>query len=179
MSRPPSGNGDLARGAGASAVKGAVLIGVAVIGGIFLLQRVNDSKASPSAAASTTPTTVKHPTTTAPPATTAPTTPTTVAGPVVQPAQLRVLVLNGSGISGQARAMRTKLEQAGYTNQPQANTWTGHQQAGTTVMCKPGLAREGVALSQQTALQGSKVVPIPTPPPPADSDVQCIVVVGT
>ena len=88
-------------------------------------------------------------------------------------------MLNGSGISGQARAMRTKLEQAGYTNQPQANTWTGHQQAGTTVMCKPGLAREGVALSQQTALQGSKVVPIPTPPPPADSDVQCIVVVGT
>ena len=175
MSRPPSGTGDVARSAGASALKGALLIGVAVIGGIFLLQRVDDTKSS--SAAPTTPTTVKpSPSTTSP---STGTSSTTVAGPVVQPAQLRVLVLNGSGITGRANAMRTKLVQAGYTNQPQANTWTGHVQAGNTVMCKPGLDREGVALSQQTALQGSKIVPIPTPPPPADPDVQCIVVVGT
>jgi hypothetical protein len=177
VSRPPSGNGDLVRGAGTSAIKGAVLIGVAIIGGIFLLQRVDDSKANSSAAASSTPTTVNPPATTTPPTTV--TSPTTVAGPVVQPGQLRVLVLNGSGITGRARAMSGKLEQAGYTNQPQANTWTGHVQPGNTVMCKSGLSREAAALSQQTALQGSRVVPIPSPPPPADSNVQCIVVVGT
>ena len=45
-------------------------------------------------------------------------------------------------------------------------------------MCKPGLDREAVALSQQTALQGAKVVAFPTPAPPFSTDVDCVVVVG-
>lgn len=169
----PSGGG-LARGAGASAVKGALLIGLAVIVGVFLLQRVDTSKAgSPTTTAkkpATTTTTGKPPSTT--------TTSTQPSTPMKTPDQLRVIVLNGGAPTGAANTMRTNLQQVGYTNQPQANTWTGHNQTGNTLMCKPGFDREKVALSQQTPLQGAKVVPFASPAPPFSSDVDCVVVVG-
>ena len=169
----PSGGGDLARGAGSAALKGALLIGLAVIVGVFLLQRVDTSKAgSPS-------TTAKKPaaTTTSQPAATTSTS-TVPSTPMKTPDQLKVIVLNGGAPTGGAAAMRTSLQQVGYTNQPQANTWTGHHQTGDTLMCKEGLDREKVALSQQTPLQGASVVDFASPPPPFSSDVDCVVVVG-
>jgi hypothetical protein len=173
MSRPP-GSGDLARSAGSAALKGALLIGLAVSVGVFLLQRVDTSKAG----APVTTTTVRHATTTT--TRPAPTTSTSTvpATPMKTPDQLRVIVLNGGAPTGAAATMRTSLQQVGYTNQPQANTWSGHHQTGNTLMCKPGFDREKVALSQQTPLQGAKVVDFPTPPPPFSSDVDCVVVVG-
>jgi hypothetical protein len=45
-------------------------------------------------------------------------------------------------------------------------------------MCKEGLDREKVALSQQAPLQNATVVDFPSPPPPFSSDVDCVVVVG-
>jgi hypothetical protein len=175
MNRPSGGNGDLARDAGAAAMKGAALIGLAVIVGVFLLQHVDTTKAgsATSTARSTakTTTTVRHPSST--------TTPTTQpATPPKSPDQLKVIVLNAGAPTGAAALLRTKLEQVGYTNQPPANSWSGHSQAGKTVFCKNGLAREAVALSQQTALSGAKVSAFPTPAPPFSSDVDCVVVVG-
>jgi hypothetical protein len=171
----PSGGGDLARGAGSAALKGAVLIGLAVIVGVFLLQRVDTSKAGSPA------TTAKKPaattTTTSQPKTTTSTS-TVPATPMKTPDQLRLIVLNGGAPTGAAAAMRTSLQQVGYTNQPQANTWAGHHQTGDTLMCKPGFDREKVALSQQTPLQHASVVDFPSPPPPFSSDVDCVVVVG-
>ena len=171
MSRPSGGG--LARGAGASAVKGALLIGLAVIVGVFLLQRVDTSKAgSPTTTAKhAATTTTTHPVST----TTTSSMPTT---PMKTPDQLRVIVLNGGAPTGAAATMRTQLQQVGYTNQPQANTWSGHHQTGNTLMCKPGFDREKVALSQQAPLQGASVVAFPTPAPPFTSDVDCVVVVG-
>lgn len=175
MNRPSGGNGDLARSAGAAALKGAALIGLAVIVGVFLLQRVDTSNARsptthPKTPAKTTTTQRRRNETT--------TTTTLPAAPPKSPAQLKVIVLNGGAPTGAAAQMRTKLQQVGYTNQPQANSWTGHSQTGKTVICKAGLEREAVALSQQTALSGAKVVPFPTPAPPFSTDVDCVVVVG-
>ena len=45
MSRPPGDGGEFARGASAAVAKGAALIGLAVIVGVFLLQRVDTSTA--------------------------------------------------------------------------------------------------------------------------------------
>jgi hypothetical protein len=172
MSRP-SGGGDVTRGAGSAALKGALLIGLAVLVGVFLLQRVDTSKAG------TPTTTVRHaPTTTTTQPVSTTTTSTVPATPPKSADQVRVLVLNGGAPTGAAATMRTSLINVGYTNQPQANTWTGHQQTGNTLMCKPGFDREKVALSQQTPLQGAHVVDFPTPPPPYSSDVDCVVVVG-
>ena len=88
-------------------------------------------------------------------------------------------MLNGGAATGAAATLRTKLLRVGYTNQPQASTWTGHRQSGTTLMCRAGLDREKVALSQQTALQGAKVVAFPSPAPPFSDGVDCVVVVGS
>ena len=175
MSRPSGGSGDFARGASAAAVKGAALIGLAVIVGLFLLQRVDTSTAGSSTTlvkpAKTTTTAHSSQTTT----TTSTTLPTT---PKKTPDQLKLLVLNGGAPTGAAKTLRTTLLQVGYTNQPQASTWTGHRQTGKTLMCRPGLDREQVALSQQTALQGAKIVPFPTPAPPFSDGVDCVIVVG-
>ena len=179
MNRPSGGNGELARGASAAAAKGAALIGLAVIVGVFLLQRVDTSSAgkSPSTtpvhAARTTTTTARRPSASTTTSTTQPST------PVKTPDQLKVLVLNGGAATGTAARLRTSLQQVGYTNQPQASTWSGHRQTGKSVMCRSGLAREAVALSQQTSLQGAKVVPFPTPAPPGSDGVDCVVVVGS
>jgi LytR cell envelope-related transcriptional attenuator len=175
MSRPSGGNGDLARGAGAAAAKGAALIGLAVLVGVFLLQRVDTSTARSS---TTTESTAKTTTSvhTTQPSTTSTTQPST---PAKTPDQLKLIVLNGGAPTGAANGLRTQLQQAGYTNQDPANTWTGHTQTGKSIMCKAGLAREAVALSQQTALQGAKVVDFPTPAPPSSDAVDCVVVVGS
>ncbi len=160
-------------------LKGGLLIALAVVIGVFLLQRVDSGKASSTTAA--TASTKPKTTTTVKKAAEPTTTTTTVpAGPAKTPDQVRVIVLNGGAPSGQAAKMRTQLLQAGYTNQPQANNWSGHQQAGNTVQCRAGLDREAVALSQQNALQGSKVAPYPNPAPSVvPSDVDCLVVVGS
>jgi hypothetical protein len=177
MNRPSGGNGDLVRGAGAAAMKGAALIGLAIIVGVFLLQRVDTSTGSPTTTAAKAP---AKSTTTQPRAARSTTTSTTQpATPRKTPDQLKVIVLNGGAATGAAALLRTKLEQVGYTNQPPANTWSGHKQSGKTVFCKNGLSREAVALSQQTALSGAKVSAFPTPAPPFSADIDCVVVIGT
>jgi len=165
------------RGAGAAALKGAALIGLAIIVGVFLLQRVDTSTGSPT----TTAKTPAKSTTTQPRAAQSSTSTSTTqpATPPKTPDQLKVIVLNGGAATGAAALLRTKLQQVGYTNQPPANSWTGHKQTCKTVFCKNGLAREAVALSQQTALSGAKVSAFPTPAPPFSADVDCVVVVGS
>ena len=140
------------------------------------MQRADTNKATtaaaPSGASAKTTTTVRRPSET----TTSTTQPAT---PPKSTDQLKVLVLNGGAPTGAAALVRTKLLQVGYTSQPPASTWTGHTQKGKTVFCKNGLAREAVALSQQTALSGARVSAFPTPAPPDSTDVDCVVVVGS
>lgn len=174
MTSTSEGNGEPPRGASSAALKGALLIGLAVIVGLFLLQRADDDNTS---AGNSTTKPTETTTTTAPRATT--TTSTVPASPAKTPAELSVIVLNGGAATGQAAEMSNALTTAGYTNQTAANNWEGHSQQGNTVLCKPGRQREAVALSQQTALQGSTIGDYPEPvPSPVPADNDCIVVVG-
>lgn len=171
-----SESGEPPRGASSAALKGALLIGLAVIVGLFLLQRADDDP-NTSASGGTTKPPAGSTTTTVPAATT--TTSTVPASPPKQPAELALIVLNGGAATGKAKEMENALTAAGYTNQTAANNWEDHTQQGNSVLCKPGRQREAVALSQQTALQGSTIGDYPDPVPgtvPADND--CIVVVG-
>ncbi len=176
---PPNGG---ARSPSFNLGKGAVLLVLAIIVSVVLLQTVHNGSAK--SAATTPPTTAKttHPTVTTVPPTSATTATTAPAGPVKTPDQLRVLVLNGGAAAGSAKSMSQNLSQKGYTNQADANTWSGHSQQGDTVLCRAGLDREATALA--TTVGGG--TPVPTPafpspappfsagPPPAD----CVVVVG-
>jgi hypothetical protein len=174
MSPQSGGNGGDLRGAGSSAAKGALLIAVAIVIGIFLLQQV-DSDADTR---STPPGSTKPKTTTTVAAGPSSSTTTVPALPAKEPDQLAVIVLNGGAPSGTADDLRTQLLQAGYTNQPDANNWEGHTQTGKSVLCKPGREREAVALSQQAALQGASVEAFPDPAPPFSEELDCVVVVG-
>jgi hypothetical protein len=176
MSRQPGGgpSGDVVRGAGFAAAKGALLIGLAVIIGIFLLQRVDtgDNGSAAGGSAPKTTTTAKSTQTT-----TGRSTTTTTRLPAKTPAQLHVLVLNGGAPAGEATRQSNALKQKGYTNQDPPNTWTSKSQTGNTALCKPGLDREAQALALAVG-SGTTVQPFPTPAPPFSENVDCVVVVG-
>lgn len=166
----------MARGAGYAAFLGAALIGVAVIIGIVLLQIGDNNDNGPASAASTKTTTT---TTTTKPRTTG-TTPDTSGDttPPRPPSQVHIIVLNGGAASGQAAHTSSGLKLNGYTNQDDANTWTGHTQVGNTVYCRAGLQREGAALA--THVTGAKLsLPYPTPAPPFTDGTDCVVIVGS
>lgn len=166
----------MARGAGYAAFLGAVLIGVAVIIGIVLLQIGDRNDNGPVAGGKTHP---KNTTTTTTKKQTHTSTPTTshTTKPTRSPGQVHLIVLNGGAPSGAAAHTSSLLKLKDYTDQDNANTWSGHHQTGDTVYCRTGLQREGAALV--TAVPGSKLsIPYPTPAPPFSAGTDCVVVVG-
>ena len=94
------------------------------------------------------------------------------------PSQVHLIVLNGGAPSGEAAHTASLLKLKGYTNQDDANTWTGHQQTGNTVYCHAGLQREGAALATAASRAPSSAIPYPTPAPPFSAGTDCVVVVG-
>ena len=176
MSRQQSGGGraEVARGAGYAAFLGAALIGVAVVIGVVLLQIGDRNDNGPKSATSPPKSTTS---TTKPRSSSTTSTSTGSTAPARSPSQVHLIVLNGGAPSGEAAHTASGLRLKGYTNQNDANTWTGHQQSGTTVYCKAGLQREGAALAAQ--LPGAKLsLPYPTPAPPFTDGTDCVVVVG-
>jgi LytR cell envelope-related transcriptional attenuator len=181
MSRQVSGRGNgrgnggnVARGAGFAAAKGAALIGVAVVIGIVLLNVVDDGSNGPASDTATGATT----TTTAAPSTTKPSTATTAdTVPAKTPAELAVLVLNGGAPGGAAASKSNDLKLKGYTNELPPADWSGKTQTGNVVMCKPGLDQEAAALATAVG-QGTPVQAFPDPAPPGSGNADCVVVVG-
>jgi hypothetical protein len=178
MSRQQSGGGraEVARGAGYAAFLGAVLIGVAVIIGIVLLQIGDRNNTGPSGAAAPP----KSTTSTTKPPSSSTTTSTTSdsATPPRPPSEVHIIVLNGGAPSGEAAHTASGLRLKGYTNQDDANTWSGHTQTGNTVYCQAGYEREGAALA--TGVTGAKLsIPYPTPAPPFTDGTNCVVIVGS
>src|SRR5258708_1225747 len=154
MSRQQSGGGraEVARGAGYAAFLGAALIGVAVVIGVVLLQIGDRNDNGPKSATSPPKSTTS---TTKPKSSTTTSTSTGSGAPGGTGSEVHWIVLNGGAPAGAAAHTASGLRLKGYTNQNDANTWTGHQQSGTTVYCKAGLQREGAALAAQ--LPGAKL----------------------
>ena len=144
-----------------SAVRGAVLVGAAIVLGIILLNVVN-GVGSPGSSSRSTPGLTT--------ASTAGTT-TTTAGK-----QLKLVVFNASGVSGAATAEANKLRGLGYAILFTGNATT--PQTGTTVACK---AEIGVGprdtLTKATAI-GATVASFPSPVPTTATSADCIVTVG-
>jgi hypothetical protein len=184
MSRQQSGGGrgEVARGAGYAALLGAGLIGVAVVIGIVLLQIGDQDNTGPSGTAAPP----KSTTSTTQPTSTSTTTNTSDSSvPARLPSEVHIIVLNGGAPSGEAAHTASGLRLKGYTSQDDANTWTGHTQAGDSVYCRAGFEREGTALATGvTALEAGGAdakfsIPYPTPAPPFTDGTDCVVVVGS
>ena len=114
--------------------------------------------------------------------TTADTSGTTVAA--LAPAQVRLIVVNASGVNGVAKTTRDALKAKGYTAQEEPNTLAATRK-GSAVQCRAGLSREATALVTQLTNKTNKVVAeaFPAAMPKLGkgtipASVQCIVVIG-
>jgi hypothetical protein len=177
VERNRTGNsGGFARSVAFSAVRGAALIGLAVIIGIVLLQVIDDGTSGPigdggSVSAGGTTATTATPSSNS----TGTTVPTTAAAPVKPPAQVAVLVLNGSGRVGAATAESNSLKGSGYQTLTPADAT---KRTGNIVYFKPGYDRE-CALVANSVGGNAKTEAIPTPPPTGSENASCVVIIGT
>ncbi len=161
-----------------SAARGAALIGIAVIIGIVLLQVIDDGTSGPigdggssASAGGTTNTTAAGSGSTDSTSTTS----TTSSTPVKPPAQVVVLVLNGSGRPGAATAQSNALKAKGYQTLVPADAT---DRAGNVVYFKPGFDRECTTVA--ASVDGApKVEAIPTPPPTGSDTANCVVILGS
>ena len=163
-------------GAGSSTIKGALLVGAAVVLGIVLLQVVDDGSSGPVASgrspvASTTTTTVKKSSTT-----TGNKTTTTKATPVKTPAQIKLLVLNAGAPTGSGKTVAATLRSRGYTNQGEPNNDPNHR-TGKQVQCRAGLTREASTLAILLGTGTTKAT-LGSPGPPGSTGYDCVVLVG-
>ncbi|MFN8052756.1 MAG: LytR C-terminal domain-containing protein [Acidimicrobiales bacterium] len=107
-------------------------------------------------------------------------TTTTSSTPVVTtpPASLKVLVGNGSGVTGRAKSTADKLAALGYTD---IKAVDGKSTATTVVYFATGLDNDGIALARQMNLSDDRAQPLPADSPlkvPV-GDAKLVVLVGT
>jgi hypothetical protein len=158
-----------------SAARGAALIAIAVIIGIVLLQVIDDGTSGPigdggsAAAGGTT-------NSTSPDAGTdsSSTTSTTAATPVKPPAEVAVLVLNGSGRPGAATTQSNALKAKGYQTLTPTDA---PDRTGNIVYFAAGFDRECTTVA--TSVDGApKVEAMPSPPPTGSETASCVVILG-
>jgi hypothetical protein len=153
-------------------MRGALLIAAAVLLGAGLLANGFSDDHSILSNSGPTPTTKKSSTT----------TPT--SAPVVQahdPAQVKVLVLNGSGKAGIAKAGADVLKAANYTTLEPSNA-KGGTIATSIVYFVAGYDADAATITAKLGLQANAAQPLPTPPPAevADpKDAHIVVLIGT
>jgi len=154
-----------------AALRGALLIGVAIaLGAVLLAQGFGDNGFIGSG--SNTSTTVKHSDTST---TTAP------AAQAHDPATVRVLVLNGSGKTGIAKATSDQLKAANYTTLDPANAANGATVDTSIVYFQAGYDADAQAIAAKLGLAPSAAQALPVPPPPTvgdPKDANVVVLVG-
>lgn len=145
-----------------TAARGAVLIGVAVVLGIVLLQVVDKGGSGGGVS----------------PPVTQPgdgSTTSTTGDDGRSPEDVRVLVLNASGIANAAGTKANELRGLGYAI---AGTGNSEQRTGSGVACISGFEKEADALAR-TLGAGYSVETYPEPPPEGAENADCIVILGS
>ena len=153
-----------------AAGRGGVLLAVAVILGVVLLNKADDTphRVSAGPGNGVSDTTDEVTTTTAPPTST-----TAAARP---PREVKILSANGTKVNGAAGRVRDTLRAQGYN--VLAPTEAKPVDA-SAVYFTPGYEREAAAAAQVLKLAPTAVRPLPNPPPLADlRGANVLVVVG-
>lgn len=160
-----------------SAIRGAGLVGLAVILGIVLLQVIDKGPSGGTTASSSRSTTKTTPATTprtgggvttSTPSTTAKGTGARARG------EVRAIVFNAGAASGAAAIMTNKLRTLGYQLAPPSNT---NPRKGMAVQCKQGYDKEATQLQGDVG-QGTTVEPFANPALPGTDNVNCVVLLG-
>ena len=152
--------------------RGTGLVALALLIGIVLLQW-SDASTDAAAGGITPPTG----TPVAPPETSTTTVSTAPPGPKT-PADLTVLVLNGSGRNQQAGPMSDRLKVVGYKTLTPGNA---DRRDTSVVLCKPGLDQEASALVAATGLPATAGVLDEAAASGMEgaSDADCVVIIGS
>ena len=187
MSDPDDGNPrsdarDLMRGASPQMAKTVGLLLAAFILGVVMLNIFDDGATTKVETSKGNTTTTKKGSNPGEPTTTKGTSGTTVAE--LAPKQVRLIVLNASGVNGVAKSTANALKAKGYTMQENPNTAPATRK-GSAVQCRAGLSREGATLVKQLTNKTNKVVAedFPTALPKLakgtiPATVQCLVIIG-
>lgn len=181
-SRPQQNKG-FAQSVAFSAARGALLIGAAVVLGIVLLQVVDSGSPRDFGDGGGSTATSSTTSTTAPASGSTTTTTAAKSGSkggaaVKQPGEIRVQVLNGSGVQGAAASMSQKLQSSGYVVVEPTDTSSA---TGNAVYCTSGLDEEAAALAAAAGTDpAATAAAMPDPPPSGtDSSANCVVVLGS
>jgi hypothetical protein len=160
-----------------SAIRGAGLVGLAVILGIILLQVIDkgpsgttttsSSRGATKTTQATTPKTGGGATTSTP-STTAKGTGARARG------EVRVIVFNAGAAAGAAANMTNKLRTLGYQLAPPSNS---NPRRGTAVQCKQGFDKEATQLQGDVG-PGTTIEPFANPALPGTENVNCLVLLG-
>ena len=162
-------DGSFTRSAGNAVGRGVVLLAIALGIGLLLLNSVDAEPPGASVATGGGGAT----TTTAAPDTEEP---TTTLPPVRQPAEVKVIVANGSSVNGAAAAVSDKLKPAGYNLLAGVNATVKVQSP--VVYFAAGFDREAAAVAAALGLDAAAVTkPMPEQPPVADLQSANVLVV--
>ncbi|MDQ2648619.1 MAG: LytR C-terminal domain-containing protein [Actinomycetota bacterium] len=168
----------------ANPARGAALVVVAVLIGLFLLRNGLDTSdvvtGSPSSGGSTDLGVTDGGSTDEGTTDDGSTTDSTVG--VRPPSQVPTIVLNGSGVSGAAKRYSSVLAALAYSlTNPEGGNATNNVQA-TQVLYGPGYDREAVAVAEALAAASGQAAPTPTPigtvQPGTTNNAQVVVVLG-
>ncbi len=150
-----------------SPAKGAVLVIVALLVGFALLRDEGSSTAQIDVGSSGNPTVTDDGGSTT-------TSSSTTTAPPRAPEEVKVLVANGSGVTGAAGAVSSTLEALGYV----AATPTNAQRVPATVVYfTDGYKAEALQLATAIGAPPTSVTPLPTPAPVTDMQLSNILVV--
>ena len=150
-----------------SVVKGAILVVVAVLIGFALLQDDDNGSAEVAVGAAENPVDGSESDTTS-------STTSTTAAPRA-PAEVKVLVANGSDVDGAAGAQTDALEALGYVTADPTNT--PEKVTSTLIYFTVGYEAEAEALAESLGVDPTTVEPLPTPAPVGDLQLSNILVI--
>lgn len=155
-----------------SAVRGAILVALAVLLGFLILRGTNDRTEIPIVAgqAPVVAEATVEPTPTPDNGIAAlPTAPPVADTSTARPnSQVTVLVANGTEVSGQAGRLTDRLRNQGFITQPAKNA---DGQATSTIFYRPGFAVEAEVVRETLDSLTTPVSPMPVPDPPIGADI--------
>ncbi|HEX9505432.1 MAG TPA: LytR C-terminal domain-containing protein [Acidimicrobiia bacterium] len=164
-------------------MRGAVLIGLAVIVGVVGLQILDDNNTGVSDVTGLTSVTGITGSTgstgsTSPTRSTVPGSSATTTTLKIRPtSQVRVKVYNASGIQGNAQKITNMLKANGYATQAPANNST--TRTTSVVQCRAGFENDARLLALFQIAHGATVEAFPANPPAGSGDADCLVILGT
>jgi hypothetical protein len=167
--RPPGARGRPADPSVGNSTRGIALLAVAVIIGLLILNRTDES-------VSTGDVSVETPTTEAETAPTVPSPPTTIR-PLRAAADVKVLAANGSNVSGLGRRVADLLKSKGYTN-TLAPTDTTRDVPATSVEFAADFEPEARAVAQALGLPPTVAKALDSPPVSDTRGADVVVLIG-